>query len=390
MRTFGKWLGRVLLMALLAAVVMGVWKRDEITRLLAVNSLFDADRIVGNFSAMDAAFLNVAVSRGDGPTVDLPHGPSFDLPDSAQDWITEQAVTSLLVMKDGAIRHEEYFLGTGPGDRRISWSIAKSYLSALFGVVQEEGAIASLDDPVTQYAPLLAGGAYDGATVRNVLQMTSGVVFDEDYLDYNSDINRMGRVLALGGLMDDFAAGLTATEAQPGARWQYVSIDTHIVGMVIRGATGRSIPDLMSEKIMAPLGLEHEPYYVTDGAGVAFVLGGLNLTTRDYARFGQMILQDGEWQGRQVVPADWIRESTAASAPTEPGRTGYGYQWWMPADATEGEFFGRGIYGQYLYIDRQKGVVIVVTAADRGFRDPGVHEANIDMLRAIAAAAEGE
>jgi CubicO group peptidase (beta-lactamase class C family) len=377
-------------MALLAAVVMGVWKRDEITRLLAVNSLFEPDRIVGNFSAMDAAFLNVAVSRGDGPTVDLPYGPSVDLPDGAQDWITERAVTSLLVMKDGAIRHEEYFLGTTAEDRRISWSIAKSYLSALFGVVMEEGAIASLDDPVTQYAPLLAGGAYDGATVRNVLQMTSGVVFDEDYLDYNSDINRMGRVLALGGLMDDFAAGLTATEAEPGARWQYVSIDTHIVGMVIRGATGRSIPDLMSEKIMVPLGLEHEPYYVTDGAGVAFVLGGLNLTTRDYARFGQMILQDGEWQGRQVVPADWIRESTVASAPTEPGRTGYGYQWWMPADATEGEFFGRGIYGQYLYIDRQKGVVIVVTAADRGFRDPGVHEANIDMLRAIAAAAEGE
>lgn len=390
MRTFGKWLGRILLMALLAAVVMGVWKRDEITRLLAVNSLFEPDRIVGNFSAMDAAFLNVAVSRGDGPTVDLPYGLSVDLPDGAQDWITERAVTSLLVMKDGAIRHEEYFLGTTAEDRRISWSIAKSYLSALFGVVMEEGAIASLDDPVTQYAPLLAGGAYDGATVRNVLQMTSGVVFNEDYLDYNSDINRMGRVLALGGLMDDFAAGLTATEAEPGARWQYVSIDTHIVGMVIRGATGRSIPDLMSEKIMVPLGLEHEPYYVTDGAGVAFVLGGLNLTTRDYARFGQMILQDGQWQGRQVVPADWIRESTVASAPTEPGRTGYGYQWWMPADATEGEFFGRGIYGQYLYIDRQKGVVIVVTAADRGFRDPGVHEANMDMLRAIAAAAEGE
>lgn len=390
MRTFGKWLGRILLMAALAAVVMGVWKRDEITRLLAVNSLFEPDRIVGNFSAMDAAFLNVAVSRGDGPTADLPYGPSLDLPDGAQDWIADRAVTSLLVMKDGAIRYEEYFLGTGPEDRRISWSIAKSYLSALFGVVMAEGAIASLDDPVTQYAPLLAGGAYDGATIRNVLQMTSGVVFNEDYLDYDSDINRMGRVLALGGLMDDFAAGLTATEADPGARWQYVSIDTHIVGMVIRGATGRSIPDLMSEKIMAPLGLERDAYYVTDGAGVAFVLGGLNLTTRDYARFGQMILQDGAWQGRQIVPADWIRESTVASAPTAPGRTGYGYQWWMPADATPDEFFGRGIYGQYLYIDRQKGVVIVVTAADRAFRAAGVNETNIDMLRRIASAAQGE
>ena len=224
MRTFGKWLGRILLMALLAAVVMGVWKREEITRLLAVNSPFEPDRIVGNFSAMDAAFLTVPVSRGDGPTADLPYGRSFDLPQGAQDWNADRAVTSLLVMQDGAIRHEEYFLGTTAEDRRISWSIAKSYLSALFGVMLEDGAIASLDDPVTQYAPILAGGAYDGATIRNVLQMTSGVVFDEDYLDYNSDINRMGRVLALGGLMDDFAAGLTATEAAPGARWKYVSI----------------------------------------------------------------------------------------------------------------------------------------------------------------------
>ena len=388
MRTFGKWLGRILLMAALAAVVVGVWKRDEIVRLMAVNTLFDADRIVGNFSAMDAAFLTTPVSRGDGPTVDLPYGPERSLPEGANAWIEDRALTSLLVLKDGEIVHEEYFLGTTADDRRISWSIAKSYLSALFGVVMAEGAIASLDDPVTRYAPALAGGAYDGASIRNVLQMSSGVTFDEDYLDYNSDINRMGRVLALGGLMDDFAAGLTATEAAPGARWQYVSIDTHVIGMVIRGATGRSIPDLMGEKIMAPLGLEREPYYITDGAGVAFVLGGLNLTTRDYARFGQMVLQDGMWQGRQVVPAAWLRESTAPSAPTAPGQIGYGYQWWVPVGASEGEFLGRGIYGQYLYIDRGRGVVIVVTAADRAFREAGVHEENVEMMRAIAAAME--
>ncbi|TNF59109.1 MAG: class C beta-lactamase-related serine hydrolase [Rhodobacteraceae bacterium] len=388
MRTFGKWLGRVLLALVLAAAAIGLWKKDEITRLLAVNSLFSEDRIVSNFSTMDRAFLTTPVSRGDGPTSELPYGPARDLPEGAADWIEDRALTSLLVMKDGRIVHEEYFLGTSPDDRRISWSIAKSYLSALFGVVMAEGAIASLDDPVTKYAPSLAGGAYDGATIRNVLQMASGVTFDEDYLDYNSDINRMGRVLALGGLMDDFAAALSETEAAPGARWQYVSIDTHVVGMVIRGATGRSIPDLMSEKIMAPLGLEREPYYVTDGAGVAFVLGGLNLTTRDYARFGQMILQDGMWQGRQVVPADWIRDSTRASAPTRPGAIGYGYQWWIPIGAPEGEFLGRGIYGQYLYIDRNRGVVIVVTAADRRFRDPGMNEVNVDMMRAIAAAME--
>jgi CubicO group peptidase (beta-lactamase class C family) len=383
MRTVLKWSVRILLALVIAAAVVGFWKREEITRLLTVNSLFDADRIVTNFSSMEAAFLTRTVSRGDGPVSELPRGPEATLPDGVADWVTETNLTSLLVMKDGEIVFEDYYLGTSPDDRRISWSIAKSYLSALFGTAVADGTI-DLDAPVTQYAPKLRGSAYDGATVRNVLQMTSGVTFDEDYLDPNSDINKMGRVLALGGLMDDFAAGLTERDAEPGTRWQYVSIDTHVVGMILRGATGRDIADLMSERIIAPLGQEQDAVYVTDGVGVAFVLGGLNITTRDYARFGQMILQNGEWQGKQIVPAEWIRESTAPSAPTEPGRIGYGYQWWIPVNAPEGVFLGRGIYGQYLYIDQNNGVVIVVTAADRQFRERGRNAANTEMMRQIA------
>lgn len=383
MRKVLKWSVRILLALVIAAAVVGFWKREEITRLLTVNSLFDADRIITNFSSMEAAFLTRTVSRGDGPVSELPRGPEATLPDRVADWITDTKLTSLLVMKDGEIVFEDYYLGTSPDDRRISWSIAKSYLSALFGTAVADGSI-DLDAPVTQYAPKLRGSAYDGATVRNVLQMTSGVTFDEDYLDPNSDINKMGRVLALGGLMDDFAAGLTERDAEPGARWQYVSIDTHVVGMILRGATGRDIADLMSERIIAPLGQEQDAVYVTDGVGVAFVLGGLNITTRDYARFGQMILQNGEWQGKQIVPAEWIRESTAPSAPTEPGRIGYGYQWWIPVGAPEGVFLGRGIYGQYLYIDQNNGVVIVVTAADRQFRERGRNAANTEMMRQIA------
>jgi CubicO group peptidase (beta-lactamase class C family) len=388
MRVFGKWLGRVLLALVLAAAAVGLWKREEIVRLWSVNTLFHADRIVDNFSNMDRAFLTVPVHRGDGPVVDLPQGPALTLPEAAQDWIEDRAVTSLLVLKDGRILHESYHLGTGPDDRRISWSMAKSYLSALFGILVEEGAIASLDAPVTDFAPRLAGGAYEGATIREVLQMASGVSFDEDYLDYQSDINRMGRVIALGGTMDGFAAGLTDTFTEPGTDWQYVSIDTHVLGMVIRGATGRSVPELLSEKILSKLGQEQDAYYLSDGEGVAFALGGLNLTTRDYARFGAMIAAGGRWQGEQVVPEDWIAESTAASAPTDPDESGYGYQWWIPAGARPGEVLGRGIYGQYLYIDRQDGIVIVTTAADRAFREPGVHDANVAMLRRIAAKAE--
>ncbi|MEM6579046.1 MAG: serine hydrolase, partial [Pseudomonadota bacterium] len=173
----------------------------------------------------------------------------------------------------------------------------------------------------------------------------------------------------------------------PGELWRYVSIDTHVIGMVIRGATGRDIPDLMSEKIIAPLGLEAEPYILTDGDGVAFVLGGLNLTSRDYARFGVMIEQNGRLGDRQIVPADWISEATQASAPTGASETGYGYQWWIPEDASPGEFLARGVYGQYLYVDQTRDVVIVVTAADLEFNKAGRHRGNLDMLRRLSRVA---
>lgn len=384
MRRFGIWsLRGFLVIAVVLAAGVG-WKWDDIQRLLAVNSLFAEDRIVGNFSSMDRLFFHTELPRGTGPVSPLPEQPRA-IPDLG-DWVQERSVTGIVVLKDGAIAHEAYYLGTKPEDRRISWSVAKSYLSALLGILIADGAIGSIDEPVTNYVPALAGTAYDGATIRNVLQMASGVRFNEDYLDYHSDINRMGRVLALGGSMDDFAAGLKVRDRAPGEAWQYVSIDTHVLGMVIRGATGRSVIELMAEKLVQPMGLEAAPYYVTDGYGTAFVLGGLNMPTRDYARFGQMFLQDGYWNGRQIVPAEWVAESTAPTAPTAEGAIRYGYQWWIAADAPAGEFFARGVYGQYVYINKPAGVVIAVNSADRKFREPGVVDQNLATFRRIAAA----
>jgi len=384
MRSAFKIIVRTVLVLGVVTAALGLWKREEITRLLAVNSLFSEERIVGNFSNMEDAFVTTPLARGSGAISPLPQGAKMTLPVGTDQWITDRAVTSLLVLQDGEIRHESYHLGTAPNDRRISWSVAKSYLSALFGVLIDEGEIASLDDPVTKYAPLLKNSAYDGASIRNVLNMASGVTFDEDYLDYDSDINRMGRVVALGGTLDQFTADLKDSFATPGDTWQYVSIDTHVIGMVIRGATGRDVPSLLSEKILTPLGLERDGYYITDGAGVAFVLGGLNFTTRDFARFGQMIAQNGEYEGQQVVPAQWIAESTRPSAPTADSQIGYGYQWWIPVGAHEGEFMARGVYGQYIYIDQTRNVVIMTTGADRMFREKGVNRSNIEMFRKLA------
>lgn len=384
MRTFGKWLGRILLLLILSAAVLYAWKREEIHRLLAVNTLFSDDKIVSNFSNMNAAFLTRDIDRGIGPVSEIPKGEAAAMPAGLAQWVEDRSVTGLVVLKNGSLLHESYYKGTAPEDLRISWSVAKSYLSALFGVIVAEGHISSLDDPITKYAPKLVGSAYDGVTIRNVLQMSSGVTFNEDYLDYDSDINRMGRVLALGGTLDDFAASLKDSFIAPGTQWQYVSIDTHVLGMVIRGATNRNIAELLSEKIIQPLGYEQSPYYVTDGSGAAFVLGGLNIRTRDYARFGQMFLQNGMYEGKQVVPADWVSESTVPSAKTANGALQYGYQWWMPKDARPGEFFGIGVYGQFIYINRPLGVVIAMNSADRKFKEGGVTDTNIAMFREIA------
>jgi CubicO group peptidase (beta-lactamase class C family) len=285
---------------------------------------------------------------------------------------------------------EGYFLGTKDTDRRISWSMAKSVLSAAFGVAVEEGLITDLDAPVIRYVPNLAGSAYEDATIRHVLNMASGVEFDEDYLDFNSDINRMGRVLALGRSMDGFAENLTKSARPPGSEWQYNSIDTHVLGMVLRSATGMSAKEYVSAKILRPMGLEANPTYLTDGYGVAFVLGGLNMRTRDYARFGLMMAQDGNLNGNQIVPREWVRASTKQSAPApapdHDTNLGYGYQWWLPPDAQEGEFLAKGIYGQYIYVNRPKGVVIALNSADRDWTgtDRDITHMNLTMFRAIA------
>lgn len=389
MKTILRWLGLLLLFLVLVGAGLALTNRDKLTRLNAVLTLFDEDKITRNFSQMGEIFFSTEMPRGSEPVAELPQGPELTLPEGADAWITDRALTALVVLKDGQLVHESYYQDTTPEDRRISWSVAKSFLSVLTGILMDEGAIASLDDPVTKYAPELTGSAYDGATIRNVLQMSSGVEFDEDYLKFSSDINKMGRVLALGGSMDAFAAGQDGQIATPGESWKYVSIDTHVIGMVLRGATGRMIPDLMAEKLIAPLGLEMAPIYLTDGYGVAFVLGGLNMPTRDYARLGQMVLQEGAWQGQQIVSAQWLAESTAASAPTAPGGEQYGYQWWLPHDAREGEVFARGVYGQYIYIDRTRGVVIASNATDRAFREEGAHASNIAMFRQIAEATDG-
>lgn len=385
----------------LALAIFAGLNWSNIQRLQKVNSLFDADKIVHNFSNMDEAlFAHPLAVTGEAhiwpeSTQPLPDTVSiFDQERHLADMLVELDTTALVVISDGQLVFEDYYLGTDKDDLRISWSMAKSFLSAMFGRAVAEGSITSLEDPVTQYVPELVGSAYDGVPIRHVLNMSSGVKFNEDYFDPKSDINKMGRVLGLGGSMDEFAASLKDIQYPSGTARQYVSIDTHVLGMVLRSATGKSAHDYFIETY-GNMGFGRVPYYSTDGHDVAFVLGGLNLRTRDFAKFGQMILQDGMWRGEQVIPANWIAESTRDSAPQpdlDARDVGYGYQWWVPYDSEDKgrDFFAVGVYGQYIYINRDAGIVIAKNAADREFRDTGqsgqsLFLERLDLFRALAA-----
>jgi len=309
-----------------------------------------------------------------------------------EDYLTSSGATALVVVKDNILIHQSYYQGTRELDKRISWSVAKRFLSALFGLAIEEGHIKDLNSPVTDYVPSLKGTGYEGVTIKNVLQMSSGVYFNEDYGDFNSDINRFGRIMALGGSFDDFAATLTS-EREQGTFMHYVSIDTHVIGMVLRAATGHSISDYFDKKLWSKLGAEQDAMYITDPTGQPMVLGGLNLITRDYARMGMLYRDKGIINGEQVVPVQWIEDSiTPDASHLMPGKRdnattdfGYGYQWSLPSDMDQ-DFLAMGVYGQYIYINRKYNVVIAQNSANRDFMSNGYESKSIAVaaLRAIA------
>jgi CubicO group peptidase (beta-lactamase class C family) len=370
------------LVAVVAAilVLLLAFNWQKATSLYYTVTMFDADKIVSNFVSMQTLTPTVEVISQSEPhyfesqSRELPANYDYKGQQrSTSDFVTKSQTTSLLVLHDDVITHESYYLGTKPEDRRISWSVAKSFLSAMFGIAVHEGAIKSLDQQVTDYVPELIGSGYDGASIKNVLQMSSGVGFDEDYQDFYSDINRFGRMFALGGSFDDFAKSLKK-EREPGTFLHYVSIDTHVLGMVLRKATGESIIDYFNNRLWSKIQPEASTYFIVDSNNEPMVLGGLNMRSIDFIKLGKLFLDNGRWKGQQVVPEQWVQDSiTPDAAHLMPGKRdsaettlGYGYQWWIPENS-DGEFMALGIYDQFIYINQTAGVVIVKNSANIDF-----------------------
>jgi len=396
---------RILSAIVLVLLVLIGLNWTSIQRLIHVKSLFDADKIVQNFSHMDDLLFSSDLPRSGKENlweISLSSLP-VNYSDRGKEkntaaMLEELQTTALVVVKDGSIVFEDYYKGTAPDDLRISWSMSKSFVSALTGLALARGEIESIDDPVTRYAPMLKDSAYDGVSLRHVMNMASGIQFDEDYLDPGSDINHMGTVLALGGSLDEFAAEQTSITRRSGTAWQYCSIDTHVISMVLRAATGKTLQEYFIENLWSKIGASADAKYSTDGDGNAFALGGLNMRTRDYALFGELMRNQGRRGDEQIIPADWVAKSTSQTAPpaaegagvsTEDGSSfGYGYQWWIPPNS-DGEFYAVGVYGQYLYINPKAGIVIAKNAAHREFmsadeKGESYMAQNITLFRGIA------
>jgi CubicO group peptidase (beta-lactamase class C family) len=322
---------------------------------------------------------------------------------STADFLVETDTAALLVLVDGAIRYEGYWLTGGPKVTWLSMSVAKSFVSCLVGIALDEGLIGSVDQPISDYVPVRSGSAYDGVSIENVLGMSSGARWSEDYNDPESDVHQISRaMLGLGGGLDGFVARMVRDRA-PGSVCRYNSGETQILGALLARATGRTVADYMREKLVEPLGFEFPGFWITDLRGTEMSYAGLNLTARDFAKLGELYRNGGTWEGRRIVAEEWVRRSTSADSPIrEPGRPvvwdrpvdlGYGYQWWLPA-GTRGEFCAMGVLNQLVYVDPGTYTTIVKLSANRKFgtsHDEATNRdmENLELLRAIALHVSG-
>jgi CubicO group peptidase (beta-lactamase class C family) len=311
-----------------------------------------------------------------------PGGPQAAALDKLMD---EQRIRGVLVLHNGRIRLERYRAPQSATTRWNSFSVAKSITSTLVGAAMKDGFIKSLDDSVTKYIKGLRGSAYDAVTVRQLLTMTSGVKWNEDYTDPKSDVAQMyAQAPDPGYDMTVSYVRKLPREAPAGTKWVYKTAETNLVGVLVAEATGKNLADYLSEKIWRPVGMERDAEWMIDDVG--HEQGGccIAVTLRDYGRFGQFILDGAVVDGKSIVPDFWLGDATRNQIGSQGS---YGYQWWVRPD---GNFEGRGIFGQTLHIDRARKLVIVINSATAGATDRGAGQARQDFIAAVKAEIDAE
>jgi CubicO group peptidase (beta-lactamase class C family) len=286
----------------------------------------------------------------------LPNGTPLDIGIDVDAYMKDQRTAGLVIIQDGKIRLEKYGLGFSGNGRWTSFSVAKSVTSTLVGAAIKDGYIKSTDDKVSDYIPDLKGSVYDDVTIRQLLTMTSGAKWNEDYTDPQSDVALFDAHKAEPGV--DVTVSYMRRlkrEAPPGTKWVYKTGETNLVGVLVSSATKKNLSDYLAEKIWRPFGMEQDASWILGSTGHEISGCCVQASTRDFARFGLFMLGGGMAEGKPVLPDGWIAAATTMQvATTRPGY-GYGYQWWTMDD---GSYTARGIFGQGIFIDPKRKLII--------------------------------
>lgn len=358
-----------LLAALAVTATAGWLSLDRETRGLLATVPTNRDLLFWSQPQRDAAFRALdripllAKSRvipAGGTPMPLPPGPPLKLPLDVGAYMAGQRSAALLVVHDGKLRLERYGLGFDASGRWTSFSVAKSMTSTLVGVAIRDGHIKSMDEKVSTYIPEMKGSAYDDVSIRQLLTMTSGVRWNEDYADATSDVATFNKHQPEQGV-DALVSYMRRLprEAPPGTRWNYNTGETNLVGILVSQATKKPLATYLSEKIWAPAGMEQQATWLLNKTGQEISGCCIQAAARDYARFGQFILGGARVNAQSVVPEGWLAEATTTRADIGQPNRGYGYQWWTYAD---GSFAARGIFGQGIFIDPKRKLVIASNA----------------------------
>ncbi|MCI5047270.1 MAG: beta-lactamase family protein [Aquisalinus sp.] len=291
----------------------------------------------------------------------LEAGAPLNLSLDIDQYVEEQNIAGLVILQDGAVRLEKYGLGFSAEERWTSFSVAKSLTSTLVGAAIQDGYIASLEDKVSTYITGLTGSAYEDVSIRQLLTMTSGVQWNEDYEDPASDVALFNKHAADDGLPNIVSYMKKLPRAHPpGAVWNYSTGETNLIGILVAEATGQSVASYLSEKIWEPYGMQQDATWLLGEDGLELSGCCIQAATRDFARFGQFILEGGQINGVPVLPAGWINSASTKQADFGAEGEGYGFQWWAEDG---GQFAAYGIFGQSIYIDPSRKLVIAANSS---------------------------
>ena len=359
-----KWIFGLLIV--IAAAAGGFWASADKDMKALISSLpTDANVLFWSVEQRDAGFRALdripilaksnIIAKGD-TVYPLPKGEPITIGTDVDAYMKAQRTAGLVIVQDGKVRLEKYGLDFDAEGKWTSFSVAKSFTSTLVGAAIKDGYIKSIDDKVSAYIPDLKGSVYDDVTIKQLLTMTSGVKWNEDYADPKSDVALFNIHKPEKG-MDVTVSYMRnlPREAPAGTKWVYKTGETNLIGVLVSSATKKALSSYLSEKLWAPFGMQQDASWLTGSTGHEISGCCIQASTRDYARFGVFMLGGAKVNNVSILPDDWIAPATSKQADIAVPGKGYGYQWWTYDD---GSYAAQGIFGQGIFIDPKRNLVI--------------------------------